>query len=176
MTDVTEVLWNCVNVADVIEVLRDCVETECDCMSTMGKVPIRCFDVSVVDLSLAYEVLQDVTVGDKSRKLDLLGKVSWPLPSPRPGWSGMTQSACNGTYPGRSTFTFLPTLDMDPTNMSCMLSTLLFVSSLALRYGTTPVLTLDQPLWWRATMVVDSEPPDSVLRSIDLRLGAFTQN
>ena len=74
----------------------------------MGKVPVRYFDASVVDLSLAYEVLQDFTVGDKSRKLDLLRKVSWPLPSPRPGLSGMMQSVCNGTYHGRSTFTFLP--------------------------------------------------------------------
>ena len=142
-------------------------------LSTIGRVPIRYFDASVIDLSLAYEVLPDFTVEDKSRKLDLLWKVSWPLRYPRPGWSGMMQSVCNGIYPGQSTFTFLPMIDMDPTNMSCIYSTLHFVSSLALRYETTPVLTFDQPLWWKATMIIDNEPPDSVLRSIFLRPGGF---
>ena len=37
---------------------------------TMGKVFIRCFDASVVDLSLAYEaVLQNFTAEDKSKIL-----------------------------------------------------------------------------------------------------------
>ena len=38
-------------------------------------------------------------------------------------------------------FPFLPMIDMDPTNMSCMFLN----SSLALRYGATPVLIFDQP-------------------------------
>ena len=38
-------------------------------------------------------------------------------------------------------FPFLPMIDMDPTNMSCIF----LHSSLALRYGATPVLIFDQP-------------------------------
>ena len=38
-------------------------------------------------------------------------------------------------------FPFLPMIDMDPTNMSCIFLN----SSLALRYGATPVLIFDQP-------------------------------
>ena len=72
--------------------------------------------------SLAYAVLHDFTVEDESRKLDYVWKASWPLRSPQPGWPGMTQSVCDGIYPGQGTF--LPMIDMDPTNMSCMVSTL----------------------------------------------------
>ncbi|KAL8567578.1 hypothetical protein ACOMHN_054391 [Nucella lapillus] len=64
-------------------------------------------------------------------------------------------------------------IDMDPTNMSCIFSTLHFVSSVASRYDCTPVLTFDQPLWWTSTMIIDAEPPNSPLRSIVLRLGGF---
>eukprot|EP00745_Piridium_sociabile_P023062 TRINITY_DN35931_c2_g2_i7.p1 TRINITY_DN35931_c2_g2~~TRINITY_DN35931_c2_g2_i7.p1 ORF type:complete len:567 (+),score=112.84 TRINITY_DN35931_c2_g2_i7:122-1822(+) len=153
-------------------VRRDVTVTP-DKISAIGKVPIHYFNASAVDLSIAYEVLQDFAVDDKTRKLDLLWKVSWPLRSPRPGWSGMMQTVCNGNYPGQSSFTFLPMIDMDPTNMSCIYSTLQFVSSLASRYDCTPVLTFDQPLWWKSTLIVDSEPPSSALRSIVLRLGGF---
>ena len=45
--------------------------------STMGKVFIRYFDASVVDLSLAYEaVLQNFTAEDKSKILYIPWKVS----------------------------------------------------------------------------------------------------
>ena len=52
---------------------------------------------------------------------------------------------------------------MDPANMSCIF----LHSSLALRYGATPVLT------WKATMVTDNEPPDCVPWSIVPQAGVF---
>jgi len=142
-------------------------------VSNFGKIPVQYFDKSTINLSLSYEELKDFKVEDHTSKLDLLWKISWPLRSPRPGWSGVMLSVNKGTYPGKSTFTFLPMIDLDPTNMSCVYSTLLFVSLMARRYFTTPVLTFDQPLWWKAMMIVDSEPDDSDLKSIVLRLGGF---
>ena len=59
-------------------------------------------------------------------------------------------------------------IDMDPTNMSCIF----LHSSLARRYGATPVLIFDQP-WWKATEVIENEPPDCVPRSIILQVGEF---
>ncbi|KAL8558585.1 hypothetical protein ACOMHN_046303 [Nucella lapillus] len=144
-----------------------------DRISALGRVPVHFYNPSSVDLSLVYEIMQDFAVEDRTRKLDLLWKVSWPLRSPRLGWSGMMQTICSGAYPGKSSFTFLPMIDMDPTNMSCIFSTLHFVSSVASRYDCTPVLTFDQPLWWRSTMIIDEEPPNSPLCSIVLRLGGF---
>ena len=37
----------------------------------------------------------------------------------------------------------------------------------------TPVLTFDQPLWWKALSIILSEPEDSELHSIVLRLRPF---
>ena len=46
----------------------------------MGKVFIRYFDASIIDLSLAHEaVLQNFTAKDKSKILYIPWKVSWPL-------------------------------------------------------------------------------------------------
>lgn len=66
---------------------------------------------------------------------------------------------------------FLPMIDLDPSDKTCIYSTLLFVSEQAKRYHVTLVITFDQPLWLKALMIVRSEPQDSELKSIVLRLG-----
>ena len=57
--------------------------------------------------------------------------------------------------------------------MGCIYSTLKFVEVQCKRQHTTPIITFDQPLWWKAQLIVESEPPGSELRSIILRLGGF---
>jgi len=37
----------------------------------------------------------------------------------------------------------------------------------------TPILTFDQPLWWKALTIVELEPTESNLRRIVLCLGGF---
>ena len=105
---------------------------------TMGKVFLCYFDASVVDLSLAYEeVLQNFTAEDKSKILYIPWKVSSPL-------SRLVSDDAECVRRNTSWseyFPFLPMIDMDPTNMSCIF----LHSSLALRYGATPVLIFDQP-------------------------------
>jgi hypothetical protein len=49
----------------------------------------------------------------------------------------------------------------------------MFVNEYAQRHGVTPILTFDQPLWWKALMIIESEPEESDLRGIVLRLGDF---
>ena len=41
------------------------------------------------------------------------------------------------------------------------------------RYGTTPILTFDQPLWWKAITIVENEPEGSDLKKFVLRIGVF---
>ena len=65
---------------------------------------------------------------------------------------------------------FLPMIDMKPTDMTCVNSALHFVSEHSRRYGITPVITFDQPLWWKATTIVVGAQEDSPLRSVILRL------
>jgi len=68
---------------------------------------------------------------------------------------------------------FLPIIDMNPSDSTCIYSTLMFISEHAQRYGVTPIVTFDQPLWWKALMIIESEPEESDLRGIVLRLGGF---
>lgn len=83
------------------------------------------------------------------------------------------QKICEGDYAGRSSIMFLPMIDLDPSDKMCIYSTLLFVSDQAKCYHITPVITFDQPLWLNALMIVRSEPQDSELKSIVLRLGGL---
>ena len=52
-------------------------------------------------------------------------------------------------------------------------STLKFIADHARRHSAKPVVTFDQPLWWKALKIVDAEPLDSELKNIVLRLGGF---
>ena len=52
-------------------------------------------------------------------------------PSNRPNWSGYMTDISVGDYPGKSTVKILPIIDLDPTNMSCIYSTLKFVEGQA---------------------------------------------
>ncbi len=37
----------------------------------------------------------------------------------------------------------------------------------------TPVITFDQPLFWKALLIIDSEPTGSDLKAVVLRLGGL---
>ena len=63
--------------------------------------------------------------------------------------------------------------DRDPNDYSWVYSTLRFVCSDVRRQNITAVLTFDQPLWWKAQVIVANEPSNSDLSSIVLRLGGF---
>ena len=129
-------------------------------------------DITALHL-LKYEKLSAINILDFSWKVDFLWKISWPLKSPQPLWSGMMQAVNNGETPDKSSITFLPMIDMDPGDMSCIYSTLLFVSAEASSHNVTPVVTFDQPLWWKALTIISCERDDSQLKSIVLRLDAF---
>ena len=116
-------------------------------LAVKGKINIYFFKADTsTTLPLIYEELGLVDWRDHTQKLDLLWKVSWPLRSPRPGWSGMMQAVCRGEYPGQSSITFLPMIDMSSNDLNCIYSTLIFVCAEAKRHKVTPVITFDQPL------------------------------
>ena len=77
----------------------------------------------------------------------------------------------HGEYPGHSSIMFLPIIDMDPTNASCIYSTLHFVADQSQKYCVTPVLTFDQPLWIYAQHILHAEPSARRIKAIVLRLG-----
>ena len=86
----------------------------------------------------------------------------------------MMQAVHQGNHKGKSSISFLPMIDMNPSDVTCVSSTLKYVSEHAQRHNITkPIVTFDQPLWWKAFNIIQSEPLNSDLRSIILRLGAF---
>ena len=85
----------------------------------------------------------------------------------------MTQMLHDGPHPGKSSIEFLPMIDLDPCDSTCIYSTLKFVVSQARLYDVTPVLTFDQPLYWKALTIIRSQPNDTELKQIVLRLWGF---
>ena len=76
-------------------------------------------------------------------------------------------------HKGKATVRFLPMLDMDPTNMSCIYSTLQFLTSECARHKCTPIVTFDSPLYWKARIIISNEADGSSLKRIVLDLGGF---
>ena len=70
----------------------------------------------------------------------------------------------NGEHSGKSSVVFLPMLNFDPTDLSCLYSTLIFLTDQAKPNSTTPVITFDQPLWWKSQIIVMNEENESHLK------------
>ena len=143
-------------------------------LAAVGRININHFsatDASIIDL--VYQRLPKVDVEDETSNVDLLWKTSLLLRSPIPCWSGVMQHVQHGLHPEPSTIKFLPMIDMDPSDLTCIYSTLKFVCAQAKRLGVTPILTFDQPLWRKAILITSGEPQSSNLREIVLRLGGL---
>ena len=121
--------------------------------------------------SLRFNDLKKTKFVDKTRNLETLLKITWPLRSSIMGWSGFMQSVQGGKFPGQSSIGFLPMIDMNPNDMTCIYSTLSFICSTARRHLITSTVTFDQPLYWKVLTIISNEPIDSPLRSLALRLG-----
>ena len=92
---------------------------------------------------------------------------------PRPAWSGMIQLVHCGSHPGKSSVMILPMIDISPNDTTRIYSTLKYVQKHVQHHDVTPIITFDQPLWWKALMIILTEPIGSSLRDIVLRLGGF---
>ncbi|KAL8570890.1 hypothetical protein ACOMHN_023563 [Nucella lapillus] len=145
-------------------------------IKAIGQIPIRIYRSDWNGLSkVMYQPVPDVAADDPTSDMDTLWRISWPLKSPRPVWNGFMQEAhADGVYPGKSEVFFMPMIDMSSSDMTCIYSTLCFVSEQAFRYKVTPVITFDQPLYLKAQVIVSSAADsDSHLQSLILRLGNF---
>ena len=84
------------------------------------------------------------------------------------------QSVHQGRHQDKSSVLFLPTIDMNPSDVTCVSPTLHFVSEHAKQHGiANPIVTFDQPLWLKAFNIIQTEPANSELRKVIVRLGAF---
>ena len=64
-------------------------------------------------------------------------------------------------------------IDMYPGDKTCILSTLEYLCKLAAKQNVTPIITFDQPLYWKAAEILLDEPQTSQLKNIVLMLGSF---
>ena len=83
----------------------------------------------------------------------------------------MMQFVHDGDHPGNSSVMFVLMIDMNPTDVSCIYSTLMFISEHAHRYNVQLFITFDKPLWWKAFLITATEQPNSGLRNIVLCSG-----
>ena len=122
-------------------------------------------------MSVVIEQLPKVP--DPNMNCDLLWHYSWAFASdnkPRPNWSGFMQACTFGSdHPSKSRIDFLPIIDHNPNDVSCIYTTLIYVQKQAAKLRLpTPVITFDQPLWLKAMKIIKAEK-----LSIVCRLGGF---
>ena len=143
-------------------------------VAAVGKVNIEHFISESNDSqSLQYQKLERYGNEDPTRNAEVLWRISMTLRSPRPSWNGMMQMIHKGEHPGLSSVTFLPIIDLNPSDTTCVYSTLRYISSHARRHNVVPIVTFDQPLWLKAQTIQDSVSSDSDVKSIVIRLGGF---
>ena len=146
--------------------------SEEDIIST-GRIQIHFYNARPTMSHIQYRSLPLAHAIDDTVAIDLLQYASVLFKPMRPSWSGVMQAAHTGTHPGKSSTVFLPMINMDPTDLSCIYSTLKFICAQADRFDATPVITFDQPLWFKALTIVQNEPADSEIKGVVLRLGGL---
>lgn len=130
----------------------------------------RCRRLGKVGDMLNYKAISTIVHDDIREHLDTLWKISFPYRHKRPAWSGFMQMTTRGCHLGKASFQFLPMIDLEPTNMSCIFTTLMFVNDQCTKYNISPVITFDQPLWLKARHIISHE---TQLQHIVLILGPF---
>ena len=143
-------------------------------VSACGKIQIQYQRLKgSAEVKIRYRDVCIRKATDPTTTLDVLWKISLLFGVSRPALSGMMQFAHRDSHPGQSSVVFLPMINMSSSNTACIFSTLKFISEHARHHKVTPIITFDQPLWWKAFMVIESEPADSNLRQAVLRLRSF---
>ena len=99
-------------------------------------------------MSSLYRQLPVTAAEDPNSLIDTVWKINLPLRSPQPSWSGSMQLLHHGTHRGQSSVMFLPMTDLNPSDLSCIHSTLKFICTHAHDNNVTPIVTFDQPLFW----------------------------
>ena len=81
------------------------------------------------------------------------------------------QAVTRGVHLGPSSFHFLPLINLQPSSMDCVYSTIVFVKNKCQKMGCSPIVTFDQPLYKKAMYLTKAE--DSDVGDVFVRLGVF---
>ena len=104
---------------------------------------------------------------------DLLWHFGWisEAATLRPNWSGFMQHIYSEDQhvKSKSEILFLPIIDLNPSDETCIYSVLMYIQSQAQQLNIpTPCITFDQPLWLKAVQIVKAKSLNIVCR-----LGGF---
>ncbi len=101
------------------------------------------------------------------RTIDALWELSLNFKDETPGWQGMMHIIHQGLdHPGQSSIVFLPMIDLYSGDKTCILSTLDFVCDLSTKHHAPPIITFDQPLYWKAAEIIADAPDGSHLKTL----------
>ena len=148
-----------------------CVEVTAEDVEAVANVGIH-FYKNVEMFNIKYKKTSKISKDDNSRNTEILRKLSCLLYSKAPACNGTMQLVHHWEYPGHSSTNVLPMIHRT-SKASYIYSTLHFAADQAKKYGVTPVLTLDQPLWMKAQHILHAEPSTSRIKNIVLRLGGL---
>ena len=124
------------------------INVAADDIAAVGRINIQSFTSNTDILSsIRYEHLSDPMIEYSHSAVDFLWKISPVLSVVRPLWCGFMQMVHQGDHPQPSSVMFLPMIDLDPNDPTCIYSTLNYVCNHARKHQCTPVITFDQPLW-----------------------------
>ena len=108
------------------------------------------------------------------QKTDILLQMSWFLPKQRPNWLGFMHLVHkNQNHPGKSNILFLPMIDLNSSDISCIHSTLTYLVNFARNNNLPPTVTFDQVLFWNASIMIHDSRDESELKKIILMLVSF---
>ncbi|WAR13570.1 hypothetical protein MAR_027750 [Mya arenaria] len=142
---------------------------------SVGKINVTFYSPLINNFgTLTFQSLNEVNdVIDQTQNLEQLVDISRPLKTQCPSWSGFMQTTQTGRHPGKSTVLFLPMIDLNPSDLTCIYSTLDFVATQAKKLSVSPIVIFDQPLYWKAVQMVMNEPENSTIKAMVIRLGGF---
>ena len=86
-------------------------------------------------------------------KLDML-RISASVFKPVPRYTGFMKLVMRGNENDKThEIEFLPFIDLNPADMSATFTTLEFVISESKKHNQHPIVTFDQPLWWKSMLI-----------------------
>lgn len=145
-----------------------------DEVSGTGYAKVQYFkqdDRALADIT--YGSIPLINADDPTSSIDILWQSSLLFDESRPAWSGTMQYVHDEAHPGKTAVLFLPMIDMSASDPTCIFSALMYISEHARRHSIVPIITFEQPLYWKALGIIMAHPHESPLRSIVLRLCAF---
>ena len=112
---------------------------------------------------MRYHQLSTVHCIDPASDYDLLWQLASSFTDERPGWYGMMQKLFFGDNPGQASISYRPLIPLSASNENCILSALTYAANVSKKYGFSPVITFDQPLHWKANIILQQQPTSSDL-------------